>query len=185
MACGDYQWFGAESVWHKHNCQPEPDQYASLLRGTFRIAIHTAMFRRETLLALNGFREDLPAVEDLHLLLQMAKQYSLMCHHTLIAEYRRHAAQTTKQNVFMLTWMMKVLSGEKPYIRQHPQYWEAYRAGIRQRSRAWGEPLLWEMVTAMRNGKWKEAIHDLTCLARYYPEGLLELVIQKFGIRRQ
>jgi glycosyltransferase involved in cell wall biosynthesis len=182
FACGDYQWFGAQGVWHKHNCQPEPDHYSSLLSGSFRIALHTALFRRQPLLELNGFREDLLACEDLHLFLQLAKRYPLVCHHTTIAEYRRHATQTTKQNAFMLTWMMKVLSGERRYVRQHPQYREAYRTGIQYRAQAWGEPLLWDMVRRFRGGDWKDALYDLICLLRYYPQGLAEFIWQKMGL---
>jgi glycosyltransferase involved in cell wall biosynthesis len=182
LSCGDYQWFGAESVWHKHNCQPDPDHYASLLAGTFRIAIHTAMFRRAVLEELKGFREDLLAVEDLHLFLQVAKHYPLVCHHTTTAEYRRHAGQTTRQNAFMLTWMMKVLADELPYVRKHPRYEKAFRAGIRQRSQAWGEPLLWETAAAFRSGRWKTGVQDLGCLVKYYPRGLLQFVLAKFGL---
>src|SRR5215216_4619185 len=55
FVCGDYRWFGAEDLWHDHQCAPSPDYYATLLRVNFIGPPLVIMFRRDVCKAVGGF----------------------------------------------------------------------------------------------------------------------------------
>src|SRR5258707_9317884 len=64
------------------------DPYADLLTGN-RIGMHaTALYRREVLLTLGGFDEDLRRCEDYDLYLRLARSHRIASHPEIIAEYR-------------------------------------------------------------------------------------------------
>jgi protein-tyrosine-phosphatase/predicted ATP-grasp superfamily ATP-dependent carboligase len=177
--CGDYRWFGAEGTWHVHNCEPRPDYYGTLLRTNFIGPPHPVMFRRRPLLDAGGFRRDWYTFETLELYLRMARYYPLYCHHEVVAEYRRHAAQISMDSEAMLKGGMTALRAQRPYLDRDPRYREAYLAGVRYMQQTWGSPLVWEMVSAFREGRLRRAAHCFMVLGQFYPQGLVDLLHHK------
>lgn len=179
FVCGDYRWFGEGDGGHVHDCRPEPDHYASLLRSNFIGPPHTVMFRREVLLGMGGWNTRLNSAEDQELYLRLARRHRLYCHHRVIAEYRRHAQQTSRQWDVMLDMAMKVLRAEWPYVKGRAEYESAWRDGMKCRQRMYGEPLAWSLVAAARRGDWLRAARLLRVLLRWYPQGAIGLVQHK------
>ena len=60
------------------------------------------LFRRDCLLALQGFDEALRRCEDHDLYLRVAQRYPIACHQTIIAEYRKHDQAMSNDYVEML-----------------------------------------------------------------------------------
>jgi glycosyltransferase involved in cell wall biosynthesis len=181
FVCGDYRWFGAEDTWHVHNCEPRPDYYGTLLRTNFIGPPHPVMFRRQPVLDAGGFRRDWHAFETLELYLRMARYYPIYCHHEVVAEYRRHAAQTSMHSEAMLKGGVAALRAQRPYLDRDPRYREAYLAGVRHMQQTWGSPVVWEMVSAFREGQRRRAVHCFMVLGQFYPQGLLDLLHHKMA----
>ena len=73
----------------------DEDPYADLLTGN-RIGMHaTALYRRDVLLALGGFDEELRRCEDYDLYLRLAHSYPIASHPEFIAEYRWHGGNVS------------------------------------------------------------------------------------------
>jgi glycosyltransferase involved in cell wall biosynthesis len=179
LVCGDFQWFGSESTWHRHTCSDQPDHYAALLRFGFIAPPCTAMVTRDAVTAVGAFREDLRFNEDRDLWLRVTRRYPIHCHHQVVAEYRRHPDQLTQRWGVMLETGVSVMRDQRPFVQNNPVYAEALLSGVRQYQRACGPPLVWRMVGDLRGGRYRAALTSFWVLLRYYPQGFRELVTAK------
>jgi hypothetical protein len=85
-------------IWPEPDYPVEDDAGLAFLRGA-PIAIHEVLFRRECLLAVNGFDETLQRCEDYDLQLRIVQTYPVAYHGTLVAEYRRHGKNMSNANI--------------------------------------------------------------------------------------
>jgi SAM-dependent methyltransferase len=105
------------------------DHYRSLLQGNF-IGMHaTVLYRRAVLNQLGGFNERLPACEDYEVYLRIARHCSVRGYAQVVAEYRQHDTNMSKDHAFMLRSVRAVLEMEREWLpdRGHRQ---ALRAGM-------------------------------------------------------
>lgn len=181
LVCGDYQWFGRETATHHHDCRPRPDHYGALLRSNFIGPPHTVMFRQDVVLRLGGFAPNLKSCEDQDLYLRVARHHPMYCHHTVIAEYRWHDQQTSRHWDVMLQSAMQMLQSHIDVVAGHPPYERAWEEGLERRQHMYGDPLMWAMVSAARQGNWSRTMNYLAVLLRYYPKGLWSLIRRKAG----
>ena len=172
FVCGDYRWCGDDRARHLHDCRPRPDYYGPLLRTNFIGAPHVVMFGRDIVEALGGFEHHLISCEDQDLYLRVARDYPVFCHHEVIAEYRRHPQQSSPRWDVMLRYAMQMLRAHAAAVAGHPEYEEAWRAGVEHRRRMYGEPLMWTMISSLRVSDWKGSIQYLGVLLRWYPRVL-------------
>jgi glycosyltransferase involved in cell wall biosynthesis len=184
FVCGDYRWIGSDDTWHVHQCTPLPDHYATLLRFNFIGPPHVVMFRRDIITNIGGFRLGMRACQDQELYLRFAHRYPIYCHHEVVAEYRRHENQLTGNAARMLRMSMLMLRWQRPYIRGVPQYKEAYRFGVQFRQRLYGEILFWELVSAVKAGRWRQTAEAFLTLLRFHPRGLLGPIVQRLLHRK-
>jgi glycosyltransferase involved in cell wall biosynthesis len=180
--CGDHRLFGEpDGTQPFHRCAPSPDYYASFLRIGFITNIATVMFRKEIVLDVGGFSDDLRMWEDRDLYLRLARRWPLHCHHDVISEYRRSAGQMSKRSDVMLKTGMDVLRRQWPYARQRPVYREAYREGVYHCRRRYGEEAVWQLVARARRLEFAAAFRALRILLFYHPQGLVDLVKGKMA----
>jgi glycosyltransferase involved in cell wall biosynthesis len=179
LVCGDFRWFGEEGTWHRHTCSDQPDSYAAMLRVGFIATPSVAMVKRDAIIAIGGFPEGLPSGEDRYCWLRLARTYPLQCHHQIIAEYRRHPEQASRNWKVMLETGMYVMRSQRPFIDGNADYEEAYHIGVQQYQNTCGPPLVWQMVADARAGRWRSALKVLLTVLRFYPKGLLMLVQHK------
>ena len=101
------------------------DPYADLLTGN-RIGMHaTVLYRRDVLLALGGFDEELRRCEDYDLYLRLALSYPIASHPEIIAEYRWHGGNVSKDRGEMLRAVLAVLDRHRGKTRAHRRAWRA------------------------------------------------------------
>jgi glycosyltransferase involved in cell wall biosynthesis len=181
FVCGNYRWFGAEGLWHKHDCSPAPDLYATLLRYNFIGPPLVVMFRREVLLRLGGFRAEFEGADDQEIYLRIARAYPIHCHHEVIAEYRRHESQGSRKCAVMLKASIAVLQAQRRHFHGNRQYREAYQAGIRFRQNLYGDQLFWQGLQAAKTRSWAQASLCFSTLARYHPRGLINPVLRRLS----
>lgn len=105
------------------------DAYCDLLSGN-RIGMHaTVLYRREVILALGGFDEGLRRCEDYDLYLRIARRYPIASHPEIIAEYRWHGHNMSRNTEEML---QAALAVHARYLGHTPEQRRAWRAGKRR-----------------------------------------------------
>ena len=122
---------------------PGPDPYASLLRANI-IGMHaTVLYRRDALLAAGGFDETSQLCEDWDLYLRLAKHKTIASHDAVVAEYRWHGDNVSKQEDRMLRAALEVHGRHSGQTGERLKAWREGQAAIEkwyggeQRS-AWG-----------------------------------------------
>jgi glycosyltransferase involved in cell wall biosynthesis len=148
----------------------ENDQYWHLLRGNF-IAMHaTVLYSREAIAASGGFDERLRACEDYELYLRIASRWRIHRHDALVAEYRQHDGNMSRDYAFMLHSVLGVLRAERKRVpdRRHRR---ALRSGIGVWKEYYGSLLLEE---------WKrdKSVTGFRKLLRSYPRGALHWAVK-------
>ncbi len=121
----------------------ENDHYCRLLEGNY-IGMHAAvLYRRDVLAATGGFNESLRACEDYELYLRIARQFPVSVHREVIAEYRQHDTNMSKDRAFMLQAVLSVLQMESRRVPD-PRHRSALQCGRRVWQDYYGYQLLEE-----------------------------------------
>lgn len=96
------------------------DPYLALLRRNLVGAIMTVLFRRDRLLAMNGFDESLRRCEDYDLYLRIAQRYPVASHAAIVAEYRKHGQNMSENYVRQLKTALRVLDRQEACVAANP-----------------------------------------------------------------
>jgi glycosyltransferase involved in cell wall biosynthesis len=106
--------------------------YRRLLEGNF-IGMHAVvLYRRDLLEGEGGFDESLRACEDYELYLRMSRRWPVAQHHEVVAEYRQHDTNMSKDYAFMLRSVLAVLRRERVRLPDR-----AHRRALRRGIRVW------------------------------------------------
>jgi hypothetical protein len=93
---------------------PGGDPYVRLLRGNF-VAMHgTVMYRRDVLMAIEGFDERLRRCEDYDVYLRIARRYPIAGYPDLVAAYRLHGENMSCDHRAMLRSALEVHARHAP-----------------------------------------------------------------------
>jgi hypothetical protein len=144
------------------------DHYLNLLKDCFIWSGSSVVYRREALEAAGGFSERLEAADDYEIYLKLARSHSILCHGTVVTEYRRHGSNTTRNPALILTSQLQVLNGQRRHLRDQRER-AARRTGIRNTRSGQGEALVERVVDAWRRGEWRLALSGIRTLARRDP----------------
>ena len=156
------------------------DHYLELLRDNY-IGMHaTVLYRREVLEQVGGFDPAFRACEDYELYLRIARTRPVRCHEKLVAEYRWHGGNMSRRRRLMLRTALRCLRSQRRFLRGNPARLAAYSSGVRFWQGHWGDPLLTETLADLREPRrWGDAMLGLCTLARHYPRGLWNRMIEK------
>ena len=147
----------------------EADYYAELLRGNY-IGMHaTVMYRRLVFESVGGFDTSLRFCEDYELYLRIARDFPVCCHDKVVAEYRWHDTNTSRNSALALRGSLDVLGSQRAYVKGKRRYEEAYKTGMKSWREAYGGPSARKVLVHMRKREWKQAIWDMLVLMRYHP----------------
>ena len=128
MVYGGFRRIAADGtpVGHDHYKAASDDAYADLL-VTNVIGMHAAvLYRRDVLLELGGFDEQLRRIEDYDLFLRLARRFPIASHPEIIAEYRRHGNNMSNDSAAMLQGTLAVHNRHARQItRRRRQAWHA------------------------------------------------------------
>jgi hypothetical protein len=104
--------------------------YKELLRRNY-VAMHgTVMYRQGALNAVGGFDETLTACEDWDVYLRIARRFPVCRHQELVAEYRYHHGNMSRDPGRMLMSVLEVLGTQTEVVKGRPDLEEALRDGI-------------------------------------------------------
>jgi hypothetical protein len=105
----------------------------------------TVLYRRQLLLDAGGFEPGLAASEDNDVFLRLSRQHPVASYGEVVAEYRKHGANTSNRAWLMLTRVLKVHARQRPYAAADPELLRDWRGGrsywagyyLRQLAREW------------------------------------------------
>jgi glycosyltransferase involved in cell wall biosynthesis len=107
----------------------ESDHYRHLLGANHIANTIAVMFRRSVFEALGGFIQYFAPAEDYELLLRAARAFPSAHHSTVVAHYRRHGTNASRQGVIMLEAMQRVMRSQRELVRGNPRLEAAWRKG--------------------------------------------------------
>jgi glycosyltransferase involved in cell wall biosynthesis len=150
----------------------EQNHYQALLRGNY-IAMHaTVMYRRPIFASVGKFNTSLKACEDYDLYLRIARRVPVYCHDKVVAEYRQHDANMSRNHKLMLKSAVSVLQSQRKYIEGHKESEKAYQAGIKFWLTLFGDHLLTEVRRRLAHGEWRQAMREMLAMQQSYPENV-------------
>ncbi len=85
----------------------------------------------------------------------------------MVAEYRWHDGNMTNNSERMLKSALTALGSQWDYVKQKPQWINAYKAGIRFSRNYFGQLLLQRLSKSLRIGQWQQARQSGVMLLRY------------------
>jgi len=149
----------------------EGDHYEALLRTCYIWMPAAVIYQRVLLEYVGGFDPLVSSSADYDLYLRMARQYPVHQHSEVVAEYRRHGSNMTRNAALMLKSEVTALRKQRKYASRSKQYKKAHGAGIKH-SREWfGEPVVNEVRDHARKREWKQTLQRMPVLLRYHPRG--------------
>jgi len=142
MAAGTWQLIGeAGEPLPADPPQQPPEAFPALLESCFISTPAAVLYRRELFREIGGFDPEVSASADYDLYLRTAARFPVRLHPHLVAEYRRHGANMTRDPELIMAAETAVLERQAPLVAADPELREALRRGI-ERSRAYhGERL--------------------------------------------
>jgi glycosyltransferase involved in cell wall biosynthesis len=151
----------------------EKDHYVALLRRNY-IGMHaTVMYRRAVFEFVGGFDPSLRACEDYDLYLRIARTFSIHGHEAIVAEYRQHDQNMSRDYKLMMEMSLSVLRSQWKFVRRNQNQKEAYKQGIRFWQNYCARGLIKQAEVNLEAGDRKEAIECLLALLRYHPRELV------------
>jgi glycosyltransferase involved in cell wall biosynthesis len=99
----------------------EGDQYEHLLEVKHIGNTIAVMFRRLVLENVGGFKRYFSPAEDYEILLRAAQVFRSAHHSTVVAQYRRHATNTSRKGVVMLQAMRRVMRSQRVLVKGKPR----------------------------------------------------------------
>jgi hypothetical protein len=108
----------------------EQEHYLQLLRGGNYIwCPATVLYQRHIFDFVHGFNPAVIPVEDYELYLRITRNFPVHCHSEVIAEYRQHSSNTSRDVPTMNRAALAAHSAQWDFVKANSRYREAYDAG--------------------------------------------------------
>jgi len=165
----------------------DADHYRELLRRNYIWMPATVMFRRDAVELAGGFNTDVNAAADYELYLRIARVRPVHDHAAIVALYRQHETNMSRNASRMLHETLGVLRRQRPLLEGDPASLAAYAEGWRTWQEFYGTHLVNEIRAHVAAAEWGRAARKTLTLARYHPRGLGHHAVRKlrltFGAR--
>lgn len=148
------------------------DHYRELLKRNYIWMPAVVAFRREPLVRSGGFDATFKAAADYALYLHVARHHPVHDHGRVVAHYRKHEGNVSRNAGRMLRETLAVLRSQRPYLEGDAASLAAYDEGWRNWQDFYGSYLATEIRAAVRGRRLLEAAAKSMVLGRYHPRGL-------------
>jgi glycosyltransferase involved in cell wall biosynthesis len=152
--------------------------YEELLRRNYIRMPGMAAIRRTALDAVGGFDPACSPSADYDLYLRIARRFPIAAHDALVARYRQHDRNMSRNPRLMLPATLDVLQRQRPFI-DSPPLRAAHAFGLRRCREFYGEQLVEEFRAALRGRRRGDALACAWALLRMYPAGVRRHVLKK------
>jgi glycosyltransferase involved in cell wall biosynthesis len=163
-------------------CNEFKDAYSATLMNNQIWNPACVVYRREVFESVSPFDSSVNAAADYDLYLRILRRYPVKYHPTVVAEYRQHTTNMSRDFALMLRTCMSVLHRQRKHIKGNQAYIEAYKTGIWSTQVYWGEPLIQELRSQVKRRHWRQVAYGLIVLLRDYPKGFIRCVFR--GVQR-
>lgn len=137
MAAGTWKLIGEEGEPLPAAAPEVPaEAYPALLESCFISTPAAVLYRRRLFEQIGGFDPTVSASADYDVYLKTAARFPVRLHGELVAEYRRHGANMTRDPELIMGAELAVLERQAPAVQGQPPLQAALEAGI-ARSRAY------------------------------------------------
>lgn len=154
------------------------DPYALLLRSNWIWLPAAVMYRRSIFGQVAPFDPAVDAAADLELYLRLARQYPFHRHTTLVARYRRHAANMSADACVMAPAVHRVLAAQRSFVRGTPTLREAHRHGMRRWERQYLLPMMRQSVRRLAVGDAATFFASLPFIATHAPAAIARYLVR-------
>jgi glycosyltransferase involved in cell wall biosynthesis len=186
MAAGAWGLIGEDGQALPSTPPEMPDEvYPALLESCFLSTPAAAIYRRRLFAEIGGFDPTVSASADYDLYLRTAARYPVRLHNEVVAEYRRHGANMTRNAELIMRSELDVLRRQAPIVDDRAELRRARDRGLR-RSRAYhGARIVEEIRRWVAEGRREEALRATATLARLHPRGVPDALRALRGRRRR
>jgi glycosyltransferase involved in cell wall biosynthesis len=133
----------------------------------------SAMFRREAVEAVGGFRDPWGA-DDLDFYLRIARQHPGWCYEDpAVTRYRRYSASSSRDGERMLRSIRLVYERQWPVVQGDAADEAAFHRGLARLTDIFKDCLVENVEDRMRAGEWRRALRSARLLARESPRRLV------------
>jgi glycosyltransferase involved in cell wall biosynthesis len=162
---------GRPVPWHVPPPPPQTDIYLPLLRfDWYIIPPSSAMFRREVLDAVGGFRDPWGA-DDLDFYLRVAHRYPGCCFQApAVTRYRRYSTSSSRDGERMLNSIRAVYARQWPLVEGDPEAEAAYHCGLERLTGIFLDCVVENIEDRLRSGERRRALGSARCLMAESPE---------------
>jgi glycosyltransferase involved in cell wall biosynthesis len=122
------------------------DAHLALLRRNLVRMQATALFRRDVLMEVGGYDEQLERAEDYDLYLRIAQKHDVVAYPAIVAEYRWHGGNTSGNPAKMLRATLDVLAKHERRINRGA----AEQLALQEGRAIWKDHYAWLMIEASR-----------------------------------
>lgn len=157
-------------------------RYIDLLRENIIGPPVVVMFRRAAVEQAGGFLTEQHCCEDYELYLRLVRRHETWGHQQVIAEYRIHDANMSRNHPAMLAGNLMALDRQAPFTESVPELRRAVRIGRRvAHERQEGGPRLLAVRQSFRSGYWSQALRSGAMLLLEYPRVVVPAVLRWMG----
>ena len=156
--------------------------YEELLRRNYIRTPAMAAVRREVMELVGGFDPSCSPSADYDLYLRVARRYPLIAHPAIVARYRQHAANMSRNPQLVLPATLQVLERQRQFVEHDRALRAAHRFGLRRCREFYGEQLIERFRTALHARQRGEALACAATLVRLYPAGVLHHLVKKLKL---
>ena len=148
------------------------DPYQALLRNCYIWTSGAVMFRRGVFDAIGRFDSSLSHSADHDLFFRVAHRFKVGCHGEIVAEYRRHGGNMTRNPGASLRERISVLRRQRSLVAAGPPEWHhAYRDGLAFAREYYGKPVIATVVSDVATGAYARALRSFLTLLTCHPRG--------------
>jgi glycosyltransferase involved in cell wall biosynthesis len=152
------------------------DQYAHLMRDNWAGFPARAIYRRSLFEHVRGFDPSVDAAADFAFNLAVAREFPIASHEVLVAEHREHGHNTSADAAKMLVETLAAMRQQRRHLRRDRELKGAYRDGVRNWKRYWGDLLVDQARDSVRERRLRDALRQVALLARHRPRALPRLL---------
>jgi glycosyltransferase involved in cell wall biosynthesis len=181
MVVGAHNLIKQSGEWIATRYKPDQlrDGYELLLRSNFIECTASVIFRRSCFNDKTSFRPRLGGAEDYDVYLRLARAVPMCCHNQIVAAYRVHSSNASRNSRMMLRDTITVHSEQWPLVWRSLRYVSAYFYGSMFWRRKYGRQLTVEMAVSESKLPSNEGRAAWRLLARAYPAGVLIVLISR------
>lgn len=158
------------------------DHYEALLRDNFLWMPAMTAFRRAALDEVGVFDARVNPTADYDMYLRVSRRFPVVSHDQIVADYRSHGDNMSADPIVMLEGTLRVLRAQAAHVHGDARLLQAYRDGLANCRRVYGERLVDRFRAALHRGDLAEAATDAWHLMRLYPEGVRRHLLKKASV---